>query len=245
MKKVIIIGASSGLGARIATDYARAGWSVGIAARRTDLLRQIAALYPDNIIDRAIDVSAPDAAGRFCNLIEDLDGMDLLIYCAGTGYQDPGLDPETVMTTLHTNVDGFARIVTAAFRYFRDTASRTPGQIAVITSIAGTKGMGIAAAYSASKRFESIYIDALEQLAYSTKVNVRFTDIRPGFIRTGLLDPDKDYPMIMSIDYAAPRIERAIARHRRRAVIDWRWRVITALWRMIPQRLWKHIVLTR
>ena len=61
MKKIIIIGASSGLGERIATDFARAGWRVGIAARRMDKLETIRNLYPANIAAAEIDVTAQDA----------------------------------------------------------------------------------------------------------------------------------------------------------------------------------------
>lgn len=245
MKKIIIIGASSGIGARIASDYARAGWRVGIAARREDRLKEIKSLYPDRIEYLTIDVTSDDADKRFYSLIELIDGMDVLLYAAGTGYVDTDLDAVLTNITLQTNVAGFARITNAAYRYFRDTADTTPGQIAAITSVAGTKGIGIAAAYSASKRFGRTYLDALEQLAYTEHVNVRFTDIRPGFVRTPLLDPSKSYPMIMSVDYVAPRIERAIARRRRVAVIDSRWRIAVALWHAIPRILWRRINLNR
>ncbi len=245
MKKIIIIGASSGLGARIATQYARRGWRVGIAARRTDLLRQLKALYPDNIEYLTIDVSAPDAAKRLYELIELIDGMDILLYAAGTGFRDLTLDPVRSRSTLMTNVVGFTAIIDAAFSYYRQTANLRPGHIAIITSIAGTKGIGAAAAYSASKRFQWTYIDALEQLAHTQHINVRFTDIRPGFVRTDLLDPDAHYPMIMTVDHAASRIIRAIDRHKRIAVIDSRWRIVNLLWRLIPRCIWRHLAISR
>lgn len=245
MKKIVIIGASSGLGAHLAADYARSGWRVGIAARRGEKLRQIKALYPDAIEYLTIDVCSPEAPKRLYELIELIDGMDTLLYCAGTGFQDLTLDPVRSHRTLMTNVVGFTSIIDAAFNYFRETANLRPGQIAVITSIAGTKGMGAAAAYSASKRFEWTYIDALDQLAHMQHINVRFTDIRPGFVRTDLLDPEASYPLIMSVHYAAPRIRRAIDRYRRIAVIDSRWRIVTALWRLIPRCIWRHLSISR
>lgn len=243
MKKIIVIGASSGLGARIATDFARLGFRVGIAARREDRLKDIKALYPERIAYQTIDVTAPDAVERFYNLIELIDGMDILLFASGIGFQDPELKDSTLTDTLQTNVVGFARIIAAAYKYFRDTANLHPGQIAAITSVAGTKGIGVAAAYSSSKRFQQMFINSLEQLAYRQQVNVKFTDIRPGFVRTPILNDDKDYPMIMSVDYAAPLIEKAILKRKRVAVIDSRWLIVNTLWRMIPQCLWKHISL--
>lgn len=240
-KKIVIIGASSGIGRMVALTMARLGWDVAIAARRDERLKATAALAPDRIVWKTIDVTASDAAERFNGLIRERGGMDVLLYCAGTGYQDASLDPGLVEATLQTNVVGFARILNAAYRYFRDTANVTTGQIAVITSVAGTKGLGISAAYSASKRFEQIYIDALEQLAYTRHVNVAFTDIRPGFITTALLDSSKTYPMAMSLQYAVPRIVKAILRRKRVAVIDSRWRIVTAMWSLIPQAVWRHI----
>lgn len=241
MKKIVIIGASSGIGRRIATDFARVGCRVGIAARRSEPLEEIRNLYPDNVAAMTIDVTAPDAVRRFYDLIELIDGMDIFINAAGIGFADPDLDDSRIASTLRTNVDGFARLTAAAYRYYRDTANVSRGQIAAITSIAGTKGIGIAAAYSASKRFQQSFIDALEQLAYQQQVNVAFTDIRPGFVDTPLLAGGRDYPMLMSVDKVAPLIETAILRRRRVYTVDYRWRAVNALWRMVPQRLWRHI----
>lgn len=242
-KRIIIVGASSGIGRQVALDFARGGWEVGIAARRETNLEEIAGIVPGKIVYKSIDVTAEDAAERFYDLIEMNGGMDFLLYAAGTGYNDPDLDSGKVIKTLRVNVEGFARIMVAAYKYFRDTANVHKGQICAITSIAGTKGIGVSAAYSASKRFEQTFINALEQLAYSRQVNVGFTDIRPGFIRTALLDPDRKYPMEMTLDYAVRRIELAILLRKRVAVIDSRWRVVNALWRCIPQRIWRHISL--
>lgn len=225
----------------MATDFARVGCRVGIAARRSEPLEEIRNLYPDNVAAMTIDVTATDAVRRFYDLIELIDGMDIFINAAGIGFADPDLDDSRIASTLRTNVDGFARLTAAAYRYYRDTANVSRGQIAAITSIAGTKGIGIAAAYSASKRFQQSFIDALEQLAYQQQVNVAFTDIRPGFVDTPLLAGGRDYPMLMSVDKVAPLIETAILRRRRVYTVDYRWRAVNALWRMVPQRLWRHI----
>lgn len=241
MKKIIIIGASSGLGAKIAADFAHAGWKVGIAARRMEPMLNLQKKYPNNIVCHQLDVTSPDCLADFQSLIELNGGMDRFLYCSGVGFCDPELNDGELANTLAVNVAGFARLTAAAFRYFRSNADVTKAQIAAITSVAGTKGIGISAAYSASKRFQQSFLQALDQLAHTQHVNVSITDIRPGFIKTDLLNPNRSYPMIMTVDHAARLIEKAILSRRRVAYIDWRWGLVTNLWKLIPDSLWNHI----
>lgn len=240
MKKIIIIGASSGIGMRVATDFARLGWRVGIAARREEQLKSLKEKYPDRVEYMTIDVTAQDAVDRFYKLIELIDGMDYLLYAAGCGWCNPDLDNAVDDQTVLVNVYGFTRIINAAYKYYKQTASLHRGHIAAITSVAGVKGIGISATYSASKRYQWTYLQAIDQLAHQQHVNVSITDIRPGFVDTALLNGHK-YPMEMSVNYVAPRLESAMLRGKRVAVIDSRWAVVTALWRMIPDALWRRI----
>ena len=245
MKKIVIIGASSGLGRRMALDFARVGCRVGLAARREEPLREIKSLYPASVAYRTIDITDPDAPARFCNLIEDIDGMDILVMAAGVYNDSADIDNTLTSSSLAVNVTGWARIVNEAMRYFRDTANGpVPGRMAAITSVAGVRGLAMAPAYSAAKAFQQRYLEALRQLAHLHHINVRITDIRPGFIRTPLLDPDKSYPMSMSVDYAAPLIEKAVLKGRRVEYIDSRWGLVARLERLIPPCLWDHLVLT-
>lgn len=239
MKRIIIIGASSGLGYRIALDFARRGWVVGIAARREEPLKEINAKYPDAVSYETIDVTDDDASDRFLSLIDKVGGMDVVLIASGVGKQNPDLHHDIEMRTTQTNVVGFTRIIDTAYNYFKGKGQE--GQIAAISSVAGTKGLGMAPSYSATKRFQNIYIDALEQLSKMQGVKIKFTDIRPGFIRTPLLDPEKKYPMIMTMEHAVPRIVKAILKQRRVAVVDGKWRVLVALWRLIPRWLWKRL----
>lgn len=242
MKKIIIIGASSGMGMRVAADMARLGWRVGIAARREDKLKELKAQYPDRIEYLAFDVTADDAVEKFYSLIELIDGMDYMLFAAGCGWRNPDLDEARDTETVMVNVLGFTRIVNAAYKYYKDTANLHRGHIAAITSVAGAKGIGISATYSASKRYQWNYLQAIDQLAHQQHVNVAVTDIRPGFVDTPLL-AGRNYPMQMSIDYIAPKLEKAMLRGRRVAVIDSRWAVVTALWKMVPDALWRRVEL--
>lgn len=243
MKRLIVIGASSGIGMRVASDFARLGWRVGVAARREEPLQALQQQFPKRIEYMGIDVTADDAVDRFYKLIESLGGMDYLLFTAGCGWQNPDLDAAQDRRTLDVNVFGFTRIITAAYKYFKDTANASTGHIAAITSVAGTKGIGVSATYSASKRYQWTFLQALDQLAHIQHVDVKITDIRPGFVDTPLLAQGKDYPMEMSLAYAAPRIEKAMVLGRRVAVVDSRWAVVTALWRLIPNALWPHLAI--
>lgn len=234
-KRIIIIGATSGIGYEIARLYQQKGWRIGIAGRRADKLKELAALAPSQTEYRTIDVTQPNAPAELFKLIEHVGGMDLFLLSSGIGSQNRELKPEIELTTISTNAEGFTRMVTAAYQYF---AGHGAGQLAVISSIAGTKGLGAAPAYSATKRFQNIYIDALEQLAIMEKIPITFTDIRPGFVKTDLLK-DRNYPLLMQPGYAAKKIVHAIDSKKRRAVIDWRYSLLVFFWKMIPAWLWK------
>lgn len=242
MKRIVIVGATSGMGLEVARLALRAGWRVGAAGRRTDRLEALRAEAPEQVEIRQMDVTDPAAPEQLATLIERLGGMDIYLHSSGTGFRNEALDPAIELATARTNAEGFIRMVTAAYTYFR---SHGGGQIAVISSIAGTKGLGAAPAYSATKRLQNTYIDALAQLARMQRARIRFTDIRPGFVDTPLLAADGGYPMLMPADKVARRIFRAIVRGRRRVVIDGRFAVLVFLWKLIPAWLWERLVIRK
>lgn len=239
MKRVIIVGASSGIGLAVAEALASRGVPVGLAARHTEKLRDLQKLYPDKVEYENIDVTHPGAVGKLNELIEKVGGMDIYFHCAGIGAEDTIPDPEMEARIVRTNAEGFARMLSAAYDYFR--SRRKCGQIAAITSVAGTNGIGRLAAYSASKAFNRTYMVALEQLSNAEGAGISFTDIRPGWVRTPLVSPDRKYPMEMTLEYVVPWILEAIVRKRRVAVVDWRFNLLVGAWRLIPNCLWTRI----
>jgi short-subunit dehydrogenase len=238
MKSIIIIGASSGIGHSTARIFAQKGWKVIATARRTDKLEELRNEAPDLITTASIDVTEDGADTRLTDIINENGGVDVIMNVAGIGKQNKGMDTSIETATSETNSTGFMRIVSAAFRYFADKGG---GHIAVVSSIAGTKGLGSAPAYSATKRMQNTYIDALDQLARMRKLNIKFTDIRPGFVRTALLDDNHDYPLQMDVDKVAAEAVRAIEKQKRVCVIDWRYRIVTALWSLAPRWLWVRL----
>lgn len=236
MKKVVIIGASSGLGYAVAEALASRGVKVGIAARREEPLRELKERYPDFVEYVTLDVASKDAPLRIHKLIGLLGGMDIYFHAAGVLDENLYLDPDREVKTIDINAGGFAASLATAYRYFRN--NRRKGQIAAITSVAGTKGIGRMAAYSASKSFCQTYMVALEQLAHEEEADISFTDIRPGWVRTPLINEDRHYVMEMSEEEVVPLIIKAIVRKKRVAVIDWRWNLLVGVWRLVPDSLW-------
>ena len=94
----------------------------------------------------------------------------------------------------------------------------------------------------ATKALQNTYIQSLEQLANSRRLNIRFTDIRPGFVATDLLGDDP-YPMLLDKTDVARDIVSSIEKRRHVRVIDWRWRIVTWLWRRIPRFVWRRLKL--
>ena len=238
MKRIVIMGATSGIGRATAERYIAAGWRVGAAGRSTDALEQLRQLAPERVFTETIDITASEAPTALEQLIAKLGGMDIYLHVSGVGSQNPQLDPAIEFDTIRTNVEGFTRMTTAAYRYF---AAKGGGHIAVVSSIAGTKGLGVAASYSATKRYQNTYIDALDQLAHMNGQKIRFTDIRPGFVATPLLHDGRRYPMLLTPEYVAARIVRALERGKRRVTIDRRYAVLVFLWRLIPAALWTRL----
>ncbi len=237
MKRAVIIGATSGIGYEVAKLLLQQGWLLGIAGRREDALEAFRQTAPEQIRIQALDVTGEDATDRLQQLIDQLGGMDLFLLSSGIGSQNRQLLTEIEINTARTNVEGFIRMTNAAFHYFK---AQGRGHLAVISSIAGTKGLGSAAAYSATKRFQNNYIDALAQLARMEHIHIDFTDIRPGFVATDLLK-DRKYPLLMQTDRVAAHIVKALDRKKRVVVIDWRYRILVFFWRMIPRFIWERL----
>lgn len=235
--KVVITGASSGLGREVARLFIKDGHDVTVCARRTELLKELAE-NADNVKTEHLDVNSDDCANKLLSLLSDGGKADIYFHASGIGCHNVELDLQKEYNVLNTNCIGFAKCIDTAFNYFRENGG---GHIAAISSIAGTMGLGAAPSYSASKAFNNTYLQALAQLSTMTGSNVCITDIRPGFVKTAILDPNRHYPMTMSVEYAARKIYKAILKRKRKAVIDWKYAILVALWKILPDWLWVRL----
>ena len=234
MKNIVIMGSTSGIGMEVAEQFYRLGHRVAIAGRRIERLQEISARL-GNCPYACVDVTKPDATKHLQDLLHRLGGMDIYLHVSGIGKQNRVLETDIEISTIETNVLGFTSMIDFAFHYFE---AKGGGHIAAVTSIAGTKGMGAAPSYSATKRYCNCYIEALFQLSHMRGLGITFTDIRPGFVDTDMLSKDFHYPMMMPPATVARHIVKGILNKRRVLTIDWRFCILVFIWRLIPSCLW-------
>lgn len=122
----------------------------------------------------------------------------------------------------------------------RASSKERKARIACITSIARTRGLGAAPAYSATKRMQAHYLECLSQQARMRHLNIGITDIRPGFVATDLI-AGSHFPLQLKAEDVARTIVRAIERGSEVVTIDWRYRLLVAAWQLIPRWLWVRL----
>ena len=204
-KKVIwITGASSGIGRALAIKFANKGWIVAASARRENLLQELNKINK-NIYSFPLDVTNIDECKKvFKDIIEKFNDVEISIF--GTGIHDPKSEKEfnleTIRKIMEVNYFGTMNSINSVYSFYNDKKS---GQISIISSVAGYRGLPAAGAYCASK---SALTSFAESLHFEMKrKNVRISLVSPGFIKTPMTDlNDFPMPMIKSPEFAAEKI---------------------------------------
>ena len=204
-KNVIwITGASSGIGRSLALKFANEGWVVAASARRENLLLELHN-ENSNIHSFPLDVTnAEQCKTVFDNIIKKFENIEICVF--GTGIHDPksekSFNLDKIRKIMEVNYFGTMNSINSIYEYFNNKKS---GQISIISSVAGYRGLPAAGAYCASK---SALTSFTESLQFEMKrINVRVSLISPGFIKTPMTDQnDFPMPMIKSPEFAADQI---------------------------------------
>lgn len=233
-KRILVVGATSGLGRGVAETYISRGCTVGIVGRRKPLLEEVASGHP-NVYTAVCDVTQPEACvEQLKTLVTQMGGMDLLFISSGVGSQNAVLSYAAERPMIETNVVGWTAIVDWAYTYFKEQGF---GHLAAISSIAAIRGLAPAPAYSASKAFQSHYLEAIRQRVLHTGGRLCVTDIRPGFVDTPLLVNPKQYFWVLNPQKAVRSIMRALDRRKGVATITTRWAMLVPFMRILPNWL--------
>ncbi|MFI5187540.1 MAG: SDR family NAD(P)-dependent oxidoreductase [Chitinophagales bacterium] len=242
MQRVIIIGATSGIGLELAKIYIRNGARVGVTGRREHLLNDLRQQFPSQVVTECFDVMGQENIPHLESLIRKLGGVELLIYNSGYGEVSETLDWTIDKQTTLTNVNGFVEIVNYTFNYF---VKQGRGQIAATSSIAAIRENSQAPAYSASKAYLSMYmaglhLKALRMKKREPKIELHISDIQPGFVNTKMAK-GKGRFWEVPVEKAARQIFTAIERKKRKTYISHRWAIIAWTLKWLPYFIIKRI----
>ena len=208
-KKVIwITGASSGIGKALAIKFAENGWIVAASARRENLLKELQNIN-QNIYPYPLDVTDIEKCKSTAkSIIDNLNGIDICVF--GTGMHDPKSEKQfnlnKIREIMEVNYFGTMNSINSIYNYFSEKKN---GQISIISSVAGYRGLPAAGAYCASKAALTSFTESLN---FEMKMkNVRVSLISPGFIKTPMTDQnDFPMPMIKSPEFAANEIYKGL-----------------------------------
>lgn len=260
MQKIFITGASSGIGQALAHEYAKrqqhAGCIIGLAARRSEHLQELAdhlqkkykticRIYPLDVRDSlACQLAAQD-------FIQQYGAPNIVIANAGvsrgtlTEFRE---DMPAFQAVMDINVMGMVHTFQPFIKVMMNAAKHGPSkssaankgeitQLVGIASVAGIRGLPGAGAYSASKAAAISYLESLR--VEMAAQNIAVTTIAPGYIRTAMTDVNHyKMPFLMDADIAAAKFVDAIKAKRRFVVIPWQMGFVARLMRFIPPFLW-------
>ena len=238
MRRIVITGASAGIGEALARHYAAPDTVIGLIARRREPMQALAAALPGRCEIHVLDVTDGAALERAARDFCARHGApDLVIANAGVSIGTHGDDPSDVAKlrrVLEVNVVGLAATL-AAFAPAMRAAGR--GTLCGIASVAGFRGLPGAGAYSASKAAAIKWLESLRaELAGS---GVAVVTICPGYIDTPMTRVNRyRMPFLLSAEEAARRFARAIAARRRLVVIPWQMALVSVLLRLAPPWLY-------
>jgi NADP-dependent 3-hydroxy acid dehydrogenase YdfG len=243
-KIVLLTGASSGIGEALALAIAKQGTTLGLLARRRELLEDLAArceaaggtarAFAADVTDAAAVQKAAD------NLRAEFAHIDILIANAGIGGNNAetrALHPDAVKKVIDINLMGAFHSIAAVLPQMID---RGAGQLVAVSSLAGIRGLPKSAAYSASKAgmtalFESVRLDTLGK-------GIDVTIIEPGFIKTPLTSGRSNkMPFLMELDDAIPLFLGAIEKKKKFAAFPWQLAALVKAGKIFPAWLYDRV----
>jgi NAD(P)-dependent dehydrogenase (short-subunit alcohol dehydrogenase family) len=246
MKSVFITGASSGIGAALARQYAAQGATVGLVARRADLLAQLRQSLPDPHKHKIypLDVNDHEALATAAeDFIRTTGAVNAVIASAGMAHNKPTGEHKDIAIfakVINTNLLATVATFTPFIAHMKAHARTEPCRLVGIASIAGVRGLPGSESYSASKAAVISYCESLRLDLRRSGIAV--VTIAPGFIQTPMTAQiPKSVPFFMPVDAFAKAADLAIARGDSYRVIPWQMGLPAKLLRWIPNWLYDRV----
>ncbi|MBR4564025.1 MAG: SDR family NAD(P)-dependent oxidoreductase [Paludibacteraceae bacterium] len=227
--RILILGASSGIGRELAIQYATKGNEVIAIARRKPLLCDLAQ-YSSNIQIAQCDIANIEDTNTLLSTIFK-DPVHLAIICSGIGDFNSELDFAIEKQIIDINIVGWTFCVDTIYKKFEEQSS---GHLVILSSCSGLRGEPLAPSYSASKAYQINYIEALCKKAHKNKLPIYITDIRPGLVNTRMAKGSGLF-WVMPTEKVAKQIINSISKKRQVSIVTKRWRIIHWIMRHIPR----------
>ena len=240
--KVVITGASSGIGEALAVYYAERGATLGLVARRSETLDALNRRLGGRHACYALDVSeAPALHAAAADFLGRFGAPDIVIANAGVSagtLSEFEEDLAVFRRVMDINVFGMA----ATFAPFIPAMKATGGEkrLVGIASVAGIRGLPGAEAYSASKAAAISYLESLR--LEMRPAGIKVVTIAPGYIATPMTAVNPyQMPFLLPVDEAAKRFAATIERGTSYAVIPWQMGIVAKLLRALPNWLYDRL----
>ena len=241
-QKILITGASSGLGAGMARAFAAKGRDLALCARRTDRLDELRAELLERhpgitVAVAALDVNDHERVPKvFAEFSDVLGGIDRIIVNAGIGKGAPLGSGKlwANKATIETNLVAALVQIETAIEMFKTAGG---GHLVLISSVAGNRGVpGVKAAYAASKAGLSSLGESLR--AEYIKGPIKITVLEPGYIESEMTAKSETTMLMVDNETGVKAMVAAIERERGRTIVPaWPWVALVALMKVVPDRL--------
>jgi short-subunit dehydrogenase len=240
-KSIWITGASSGIGKALAVKFSNEGWQVAISARRKELLEELSKTNP-NISSFPLDVTNRESCVQiFANILKKYSNIDLCVFSTGT--YDPKTEKEInldqIENVMKVNFFGTLNCIKAAESYLKN---KKKGHIAIMSSVAGYRGLPNSSGYGPSKAAlinlsESLYFDF-------KKKQVKISLISPGFIKTPLTDKNNfKMPFLKSPEFAADKIYKGLVKTNEFEItFPKQLTIIMKIFRILPNKIYLFLI---
>ena len=236
VSKIVIIGATSGIGRATAMRFHRLGYEVVGLGRREVLLASLKKELGEGFSYDVYDMAGGDAVERLRDILTREGHVDVVFLCAGVGYRNREYDIEKEEETIAVNVVGFSRAAHTVMEHF---FRQRRGHLICASSIAGVRGVGTAA-YGASKAYISNYADSLRIISEERGCDIAVTDYQPGFVDTAMGQASSFWRI--SAEEAAQYVEKSVMTRCEHIYVSSRWRFIAYLMRILPHRFVRKII---
>ena len=235
---IVIIGATSGIGNALFEKYANENNRIGIIGRRAHLLDELYQKYPSKTIPTKADITNLEEIGLAINALhKEMEYIDLVIVCSGTGDINATLDYSIERPAIDTNIVGWTFVIDMLYHILEQQGH---GHLVAITSAGGLRGEPLAPAYSATKAYQINYMEALRKKAFKSGGHIIVADIRPGLVDTAMAKGEGLF-WVMPVEKVASQIISAILKKKSKAYVTKRWHILAIITKILPYCLYKRM----